>query len=110
MGRGYTFKNEEFKDLRVRTGMTQEETADVVGMSKSQISRIEKGAHNPYMKTIIRLAEAVGVDRDRLVQYDSDARITEENLKKVGEAQAEWEQRAEETGEGIDARAGDRGT
>lgn len=113
MGRGYTFRNERFKDLRVRSGMTQDELAQAVGMSKSQISRIENGGHNPYQRTIARLAGALGVERDELIQYDSDTRLSAENREKVGEAQREWERKAErsENGEPNDpARARDRGT
>lgn len=98
MSRGCTFKNEVFKDRRVRTGLTQDEFAKTIGMSKSQISRIETGGHTPYMRTIGLLAQAVGVDRDVLVEYDADRRINSENAEKIGEAQRDWDRRVAEEG------------
>lgn len=50
------------------------------------------------MRTIGLLAQAVGVDRDVLVEYDADRRINSENAEKIGEAQRDWDRRVAEEG------------
>ncbi|HTV75081.1 MAG TPA: helix-turn-helix transcriptional regulator [Candidatus Acidoferrales bacterium] len=45
---------------RTRTGLTQEELAKRMGTSVPAISRLESGFHMPSMKTLQRLAEALG--------------------------------------------------
>lgn len=49
--------------IRARTeaGLTQKELADLIGKPQSYIARLESGRHNPTVKTIIRVGEALGV-------------------------------------------------
>jgi DNA-binding XRE family transcriptional regulator len=53
---------------RKRKGMTQAELAKKIGTSTPQLSRTERRPENVNMRTLIRYAEAVGMDLDvRLV-------------------------------------------
>ena len=58
----------ELANQRKSKGMTQEEVAKKIGTSAPQLSRAERRPENVTMRTLIRYAEAVGMDLDiRLV-------------------------------------------
>jgi len=42
-------------------GLTQQELAESVGTSHSQISRIESGRHRTNLNTLVRIASALGI-------------------------------------------------
>lgn len=54
---------------RMDNGLTQEELAERVGTSHSQISRIESGRHRPNLDTLERIAHAL--DLKLLVEFES---------------------------------------
>ena len=57
---------------RKRKGMTQAELAKKMGTSTPQLSRTERRPENVNMRTLIRYAEAVGMNLDvRLVAKNS---------------------------------------
>ncbi len=45
--------------FRMDKGLSQQELADLVGTSNSQISRIESGRHRTNLDTLIRIAHAL---------------------------------------------------
>ena len=47
-------------ELRSKQNLTQQELADRTGINRSDISRIENGNANPSLKTMKRLAAAMG--------------------------------------------------
>lgn len=51
----------KIKELREKSGMTQTELADKVGVSKSVVSAYEKGIRNPSNKTLELIADIFGV-------------------------------------------------
>jgi DNA-binding XRE family transcriptional regulator len=58
----------ELAKQRKRQGMTQAELAKKIGTSTPQLSRTERRPENVNMRTLIRYAEAVGMNLDvRLV-------------------------------------------
>jgi DNA-binding phage protein len=58
----------ELANQRRRMGMTQAEVARKVGTSAPQLSRTERRPENVNMRTLMRYAEAVGMELDiRLV-------------------------------------------
>jgi DNA-binding XRE family transcriptional regulator len=58
----------ELAKQRKRTGMTQAELAKKIGTSTPQLSRTERRPENVNMRTLIRYAQAVGMNLDvRLV-------------------------------------------
>jgi len=47
-------------ELRARSGETQRQLAQRLGMTESMISRLERGDHRPGMETLCRIADAFG--------------------------------------------------
>ncbi len=47
-------------ELRSKQNLTQQELADRTGINRSDISKIENGNANPSLKTMKRLAAAMG--------------------------------------------------
>ena len=50
-----------FSSARARAAITQKELAQLSGIDQSDISKIERGAANPSLMTLNRLAEAMGM-------------------------------------------------
>jgi transcriptional regulator with XRE-family HTH domain len=59
---------ERVRDLRRRRGTTQMDFALYIGMNVAHLGRIERGDTNPTLETIVRLADALGVDASALVK------------------------------------------
>lgn len=55
------YAGEKIKELREKSGMTQTELAEKVGVSKSVISAYEKGIRNPSHKVLELIADTFGV-------------------------------------------------
>ncbi len=53
--------------LRKLSGMTQEQLAEIVGLSTTHISVIERGVKAPKLETFIEIANALGVTSDSLL-------------------------------------------
>lgn len=54
--------------LRLDASLTQEQLGFLCGMDMSEISRIERGARDPRLTTLLRLAMALELDVGDLVQ------------------------------------------
>ena len=54
---------EKIKDLREKSGMTQTELANKIGVSKSVISAYEKGIRNPSYKVVPLIAKVFNVSQ-----------------------------------------------
>ena len=55
------------KRIRKEKGMSQEELAFESGLHRTYISGIERGARNPTVLILARLAETLGVPMEQLV-------------------------------------------
>lgn len=66
--------------LRKARGLTQKELASLVGLNQAQIHRYEKGAAEPSMSALKRLAVALGVTIDELV-FDDAERGPDDDLR-----------------------------
>lgn len=53
---------ERIKTIRENKGLKQIELAEMAGISNSYLSDIEKGRTTPSIRTLTRLAEALGVE------------------------------------------------
>ena len=47
-------------EARIATGLTQKQLSERTGISQADISRIENGTANPSLKTLQRIASALG--------------------------------------------------
>ena len=65
------------KELRTERGMTQQQLADMVGVSSRTIISIEKGQYNPSIMLAYRMARVFGVSVEELC-------CLEENLEMEG--------------------------
>lgn len=54
------------RDKRIEKGLTQQEVADSVGISRNFLSDIENGRYNPSFKTAIKLANFLEMDLNLL--------------------------------------------
>lgn len=52
--------------LRAEAGMSQNQLAERADLDRAYLSGIERGARNPGIKTVVRLAQALGVTPDQL--------------------------------------------
>ena len=62
------FKN-IFKQLRINAGLTQEELANGLKLSKSTISMYENGKREPDFETLECIADYFNVDMNKLIGY-----------------------------------------
>lgn len=69
------------KAARERAGMTQEDLAAAIEMSPTHISVIERGVKPPKLATLVKIANALKVSSDMLLQdvveYASDGLASE---------------------------------
>lgn len=63
---------ELLRRVRLDQNVTQEELAEISGVSVSQVSRIEAGSQDPQLDTVGRLLEAMGLDLDDFCRYYRD--------------------------------------
>ncbi len=58
----------QLKELRKQKNLTQQQLADIVGINKAGISKIEKGTRNLTIDTIVRVANALGAKVNFTIQ------------------------------------------
>ena len=54
------------RELRTEAGMTQQQLADAVGVSRQTINAIEKGDYNPTIKLCISICKVLDKTLDEL--------------------------------------------
>ena len=59
-------KNLKLKSARAAMDLSQQELAELVGVSRQTINAIEKGDYNPTIKLCIAICKAVGKTLDQL--------------------------------------------
>ena len=68
--------NEQLRMLRQERGISQQELADRIGLSKSSINMYERGEREPGIDTLKRIAAFFNVDIDFLLGKTSKRRIS----------------------------------
>ena len=58
------------KLYRVRKGMTQGELADIVGVRRETIMRLEKAQYNPSLKLAVDISRAVGAPIEEIFIFE----------------------------------------
>ncbi len=59
-------KNLRMKAARAAKGLSQEQLASLIGVSRQTINAIEKGDYNPTVKLCVAICRALGVTLDEL--------------------------------------------
>jgi transcriptional regulator with XRE-family HTH domain len=60
----------KLRDLREERGLTRKEAAELAGVSKLTLYRLESGKQAPYMPTVTKIARAYGVPLEELVEEE----------------------------------------
>jgi putative transcriptional regulator len=63
-------KNLAMKDARTKAGLSQQELADKLGVSRQTINAIEKGDYNPTINLCIGICKVLGKTLDELFWED----------------------------------------
>lgn len=70
------------KAVRLKRGMSQQELADTIGVTKSTISKYEKGQREPKYNVLRAIAAALGVDWTDLVPAEDQCQIVTDHVKR----------------------------
>lgn len=65
-------KNLRLKVARVAKGLTQQQLADAVGVTRQTVNAIEQGKYNPTISLCIALCRATGTTLDQLFWEGND--------------------------------------
>ena len=57
---------------RVKANLTQQQLADVVGITRQTVSLIEKGKYNPSLKLCLQICYAVNAKLDEIFWLDCE--------------------------------------
>ncbi|MEO6307514.1 MAG: helix-turn-helix transcriptional regulator [Nitrospiraceae bacterium] len=82
----------QLQRLRTRRGLTQEQLAVTAGLSRTFLTRLELGQHDPSLSTLVRLAKALRVSVMELLGESVSASL----WWQVGEARFTTREDAEE--------------
>ena len=67
-------KNLRMKAARAAKGLTQQELADLVGVTRQTVVAIEKGDYNPTVRLCVDICRALGVTLNELFWPVEDER------------------------------------
>ena len=62
----------KLKEYRAKTGMKQGDLADLVGVRRETIIRLEKGLYNPSLKLAMDISKIFGVTVEELFSFEGD--------------------------------------
>ncbi len=66
---GYSVDGKKIKELRLKKRWTQQTLAHEAKISITQVNRVERNVNTARFSTVERLAEALGVDPDELIEF-----------------------------------------
>ena len=69
----------ELKEIRKANKIKQQELADKVGVTRSCISQYEIGAREPDLLTLMKIAYALNVTPDELLDYETFKQKTDKD-------------------------------
>lgn len=65
-----------FKEKRVQKNLTQQQLAEIIGVDRTLISKIESGASSPSVGVAKRIATVLGFDWTQF--YEDKAQVTQQ--------------------------------
>jgi transcriptional regulator with XRE-family HTH domain len=72
---------QRMRELRAEHGVSQDELAYRTGIHPTAIGRLERGAREPRLGTILRVVWGLGVQPGRLLDYLGERRLTPEEFQ-----------------------------
>jgi putative transcriptional regulator len=60
----------QIRELRAQQGMTQQELADKIGVTRQTVIAIEQDKYSPSLETAFKVAIALGVPLEQCFQYN----------------------------------------
>lgn len=63
----------KIKEYRVKRGMSQEQLAELAGVRRETISRLEKGIYNPSLKLAMDISRILDGDIYDLFSFEEEA-------------------------------------
>ncbi len=94
----------QLQRLRTRRGMTQEQLAVHVGLSRTFVTRLELGQYDPTLNTLVRLAKTLRVSVTELLGESMSASVWWQVGEQRFPTREEAEDHARATGEMFVAR------
>jgi len=67
-------------DLRKASGKTQADIAETTDLSNESISRLERGVSMPSVGTLVKIAQAIGVDPCEFFDWKKDFEASEKDI------------------------------
>jgi putative transcriptional regulator len=64
----------QIRELRAQQGMTQQELADKIGVTRQTVIAIEQDKYSPSLETAFKVAIALGVPLEQCFQYNPRGR------------------------------------
>ena len=58
------------RELRAQHGMTQQDLADAIGVTRQTVIAIELDKYSPSLETAFRIARVFGVPLEQVFQYE----------------------------------------
>ena len=65
-------KNSALKEARLQAGLSQQELADRVGVSRQTVNAIEKGDYNPTIRLCIKICQTLGLTLNDLFWEENE--------------------------------------
>lgn len=62
----------KIREYRVKAGLKQEELAEIVGVRRETIFRLEKGLYNPSLKLAMDIAREFNTTVEELFSFEED--------------------------------------
>lgn len=72
---------QRLRELRAERGVSQDQLAHRTGIHPTAIGRFERGDREPRLRSILRLADGLGVQPGRLVDDLGERRLTPEEFE-----------------------------
>ena len=66
----------KIKEYRFSAGLTQEDLAELVGVRRETIARLEKGLYNPSLKLALDIAKVFELSVEEVFQFFEEEDIT----------------------------------
>lgn len=72
---------QRLRELRAERGISQDQLARRTGIDATAVGRFERGAREPRLRSILRLAEGLSVKPGRLVDDLGERRLTPQEFE-----------------------------